>query len=424
MTSLDIGIGLTTSRPMVLSGAALLAQATARFSASSITTGTEQSLPNLNGSGELQRGSTAGIDANDPAFIGHTENHAYIPTPASANGNQILTSGVTSPTGATVTMIVDVAVETLSQNCQVGGIQNAFHPYFQGSDNSIRVVIRSATSGPQYVTFGAHGLAAGQRAKFRFTRTKATGVTTGEKSTDGGDTWTPLPSSPSAAIGAGEDLFTSTVLRWGSGIVPQNSAVKVWPLTLDGLKHDPTQGAISRSATGLKTAAITGSVILSDGSSDYLQSSITPTWTKASGSASYVWAGRWWHDPTLGQFWSSESGLDNGASLQITGLEARFYVGDGATTERPIINAAAAYGDKAVIICIVDNGATRIWSEYGGMSADADLSLLAGTVTHDPIRVNSPGYTVNGANNETTEPLIVFDRALTLAECEALAAGL
>ena len=113
MTSLGLNLGLGSGGGVSDPGAVLLAAATARYSASSIVDGTEQVLPNLNGAGEMQRGSTTGVDADDPVALKRDGGHYYHTTDtAGANYGKMAS---TVPAGVSAfTVLADIKMDDYS----------------------------------------------------------------------------------------------------------------------------------------------------------------------------------------------------------------------------------------------------------------------------------------------------------------------
>jgi hypothetical protein len=313
--------------------------------AKDIRTGLEQSLPNRMESfpNSAQRGSTSGVDSNDPLFRPHDGRHyVYFP------GN--LDSFVSGPTyniagATTLGMVVDFGPDGLPD------VPSGF-ACPAGLATSVDGILQYVGPSKALTTFGtadsvSNTWAAGPTvpAGTRYVRsTFRVNVDVEVETSIDGTTWVPYQTTPATGqpasipgptntvpIAVGRVSYAGAWSYLGSirkvEFLVDGAVVRTYdPATQIDTSSNPNAGQtsfggwnVNRAAEGLKTAVVTESIILPDGVNDFTQlpASDTPTFTATTGKHTQIVCGRWNDDalPLNPRLWSSESGSANGAMI-------------------------------------------------------------------------------------------------------------
>lgn len=422
-----------------------------------------QELPNRvnTGASTAVRGSTTGVDTNDPLFLTHDGSH-YVWFPGASGNNLGWPGALAFADGVTTSFRFKKDVDDWD-----GGTEYWFNHASGGRCYLIRTstgmrVYFSRTSDSASVNFTVITdveMAAAEWVQVEI-GWKASGLhdLTGYTSLDAvGDhdsvTWTASslgvvnpPDPCNIPTTGGTEYIGSTTVQPIQGFLYQFAAltdgaetVVVDPGADIDTSADPDAGqtsftastgqtvTVNRASSGLTTAVVTRPVALFDGTDDYLQlpASDIPSYTLASGKYSVVVLFRSHFSVGFGRLWSSEGSANRGVNIQLNATTAYVYQRDTPTALFQT-RTYSAHGDLVCVAAVIDDGTMYAYTNTGGLSAGADISVL----TEEPDFASSPrvGVLAYGVTSRYTgevfSVLIFDDYALNEAQLDTLSTKL
>lgn len=406
-----------------------------------------------------QRGSTTGVDANDPVFLPHDgTDYAYVPANNSGNFVKTVDSAAVSVTGD-IDLRIKLAVDDWEQTSINdilskwdidGGGGKSFWLYIQSGILGLQTTTDGSTQTGNVCTANINTVATnGQPLWVRVTLDADNGASGRDANfytSEDGETWTQLgatvTASPAVTL---NDSGASVVAGSRNTATSLGTAIRFFAVQMydgidgtlvadldvdrDGVGVSLTTGetwTVERSTSGLKTAVVTRPVMLFDGTDDYLQlpASDTPTFTATSGKHTVVVAFRAHHVPSG---WDVLLGNDDSSA----GFSFRMFnstneleglvrgASSGGSSERQ----SFTLGDLVVGALVLDEGLQFVYESTQGMSTSSSYAAV-GAIAHTAPKVGAG----NSASSEST--VEIFDVlsfpgvALTEAELDIISAKL
>ncbi len=201
---------------------------------------------------------------------------------------------------------------------------------------------------------------------------------------------------------------------------------------------DRASGGVLTRGTGSPSAndptiilsSATPGLLDPDGVDDYADSDYTATFTPTTGAHTIIVVGQWDAIDTADAFnriVSSESGPGNvGLQIQTDGAsDARVETTIGGATTfvnipPPAPADSLADGDYFMAATVVDSGSANTYQNGHGFGSTTSITGV-GAITHNPYRLYARGYVLSSFGASATRHLIVFDRALGVAELDTIA---
>lgn len=210
-------------------------------------------------------------------------------------------------------------------------------------------------------------------------------------------------------------------------------------ITDAALEADPDAGqsTITSSATGevwtvnrstgdtAKTVVVTRPVIMSDGLNDYIDLTVTPSYTHTAGKLSVAWCGRIWDSALNGRILDAFSDATNG--FHITYATGDLFqvnnkaTGNGWGDDRLAGQAGVSDGTLRAVVVVVDDGTMTMWESDEGTYGTQTDTLTATPDAFDNFRLNSISYAVSTETAIETMAVIVDDgTAWTAAQANSI----
>ncbi len=183
-----------------------------------------------------------------------------------------------------------------------------------------------------------------------------------------------------------------------------------------GIPDGPEEPAISLGNPTL---------VVPDGTDDYLQLNVTPTFTPTTGELTVIFVGVWDSDDTTdssNRLVSSESAGSNGLLMHTSGTGMDFpkiTVGGATTTVQvsPPGTPSLSNGDVFAVAAVIDDGTLAAYLRGSGLSATSSITGV-GTITHSAFHAFARSFDKANPAHSSMRDIMIFDAALTEAELD------
>ena len=165
--------------------------------------------------------------------------------------------------------------------------------------------------------------------------------------------------------------------------------------------------------------------LVPDGINDHLQTDYTPTFTATTGAFTAVFIGVYDdHDASTSfvRWLSSESANNDGFRIggaSVVSTQLNHAVGGATTVVQQAFAVEPADGEVFATGLVVDNGTMDPYLYGHGLNGTVDITGV-GVITHAAIRAFKAGFGGSGASASPMRHVLIFERALTEAELDAI----
>jgi len=426
-----------------------------------------QELPNRANSSadKLIRGSTTGVDTNDPLFLDHDGEH-YIYLPGTSDNTITVSSPVGSGApGAGVAARFRWALEdsgavrlaAIGSDVVLGlngsRLMDCNFRDSTGNFGNSNTPIRTTAALPEAI-YGAtydfgYDIVDANTVDFYYRLAEgnplgvaATGSWEGwtllERGTGTGRTFNTAWQANSLDLSSNNNMFVKGKF-YGASIDPVSPSgeIRVVPSEDIDTSSDADEGQtqsttstghtmdVSRATTGLATTVVTRPTIVFDGVDDFLQppASDTPTFTPTTGKYTVAVLARFHEAPAAtSMLWSSRPDSSNGGFLAVlpSGVVRARAMGGGVTPQSNL-DGGLVVGEMQLFAYVANEGTVAAYASGVGLDAPTDITGIP-SMSHGTPRVGCDGYVTSfEANCEVFAVLVFKDVALTETELDALA---